>query len=76
MSLAGWDAQQSTDALGGVLNLAAASSMGLGEASDMVTDYLSAFGMIWQTRLLRADRRKLTGYMVLQIDIPKRWQPI
>lgn len=28
MSLAGWDAQQSTDALGGVLNLAAASSMG------------------------------------------------
>lgn len=45
MSLAGWDAQQSTDALGGVLNLAAASSMELGEASDMVTDYLSAFGM-------------------------------
>lgn len=45
MSLAGWDAQQSTDALGGVLNLAAASSMGLGETSDMVTDYLSAFGM-------------------------------
>lgn len=45
MSLAGWDAQQSTDALGGVLNLAAASSMGLGEASDMVTNYLSAFGM-------------------------------
>lgn len=45
MSLAGWDAQQSTSALGGVLNLAAASGMGLGEASDMVTDYLSAFGM-------------------------------
>lgn len=45
MSLAGWDAQQSTSALGGVLNLAAASGMGLGEASDMVTDYLSAFGI-------------------------------
>lgn len=45
MSLAGWDANQSTSALGGVLNLAAASGMGLGEASDMVTDYLSAFGM-------------------------------
>ena len=45
MSLAGWDAQQSTSALGGVLNLAAASGMELGEASDMVTDYLSAFGM-------------------------------
>ncbi len=45
MALAGWDAQQSTDALGGVLNLAAASGMELGQASDMVTDYLSAFGM-------------------------------
>lgn len=45
MSLAGWDAQQSSSALGGVLDLAAASGMGLGEASDMVTDYLSAFGM-------------------------------
>lgn len=45
MSLAGWDANQSSQALGGVLNLAAASGMGLGEASDMVTDYLSAFGM-------------------------------
>jgi len=45
MSLAGWDAGQSTSAIGGVLNLAAASGMGLGEASDMVTDYLSAFGM-------------------------------
>ena len=45
MSLAGWDANQSTSALGGVLNLAAASGMGLGQASDMVTDYLSAFGM-------------------------------
>ncbi len=45
MSLAGWDADQSTSALGGVLNLAAASSMELGAASDMVTDYLSAFAM-------------------------------
>lgn len=45
MSLAGWDADQSTSALGGVLNLAAASGMELGAASDMVTDYLSAFTM-------------------------------
>ena len=45
MSLAGWDADQSTSALGGVLNLAAASGMELGAASDMVTDYLSAFAM-------------------------------
>lgn len=45
MSLAGWDADQSTSALGGVLNLAAASGIELGAASDMVTDYLSAFAM-------------------------------
>ncbi len=45
MALAGWDVDQSTSALGGVLNLAAASGMELGAASDMVTDYLSAFGM-------------------------------
>ena len=45
MALAGWDAQQSVDALGGVLDLAAASGMDLGRASDAVTDYLSAFSM-------------------------------
>lgn len=45
MALAGWDVEQSTSALGGVLNLAAASGMDLGAASDMVTDYLSAFAM-------------------------------
>lgn len=45
MALAGWDAQQSADGLGGVLNLAAASQMDLAQASDLVTDYLSAFGL-------------------------------
>ena len=45
MALAGWDVQQSTAALGGILDLAAASGMDLAKASDMVTDYLSAFGM-------------------------------
>lgn len=45
MALAGWDANQSISALGGVLDLAAASGMDLGTASDYVTDYLSAFGM-------------------------------
>ena len=45
MALAGWDVNESTDALPGVLNLAAASGMGLAEASDMCTDYMSAFGM-------------------------------
>lgn len=45
MALAGWDANESTAALGGILNLAAASGMDLGNASDIVTDYLSAFGL-------------------------------
>ena len=45
MALAGWDVQQSTSALPGVLNLAAAASMDLAQASDMVTDYMSAFGI-------------------------------
>lgn len=45
MALAGWDANKSADALGGVLNLASASGMDLAKASDMVTDYLSAFGL-------------------------------
>ena len=45
MALAGWDANQSASALGGVLDLAASSGMELAEASDMVTDYMSAFSM-------------------------------
>lgn len=44
MALAGWNTEQSMKGLPGILNLAAASGMGLAEASDMVTDYLSAFG--------------------------------
>lgn len=44
MALAGWDSSQSISALPGVLDLAAASGMGLADASDLVTDYLSAFG--------------------------------
>lgn len=43
MALAGWDVNKATSELGGVLELAAASGMGLAESSDMVTDYLSAF---------------------------------
>lgn len=45
MALAGWDAEKSSSALGGVLDLAASSGMELAQASDMVTDYMSAFGM-------------------------------
>ena len=45
MALAGWDVEQATSALPGVLNLAAAAGMDLAQASDMVTDYMSAFGI-------------------------------
>lgn len=45
MSLAGWDTESMLDGIDGVLNLAAASQMDLAQASDMVTDYLSAFGL-------------------------------
>lgn len=45
MALAGWNTQKSTKALGGVLDLAAASGMDLAKSSDMTTDYLSAFSM-------------------------------
>lgn len=45
MALAGWDTQQSISGLPGILDLAAASGMDLAAASDMVTDYLTAFGL-------------------------------
>ena len=45
MALAGWDANESAAGLPGVLNLAAASGMELAQASDLVTDYLTAFGL-------------------------------
>jgi len=45
MGLAGWSADEMIDGLDGVLNLAAASEMDLATASDIVTDYLSAFGL-------------------------------
>lgn len=44
MSLAGWDANEAVSGLPGVLSLAASSGMDLGQASDLVTDYLTAFG--------------------------------
>jgi len=45
MSLAGYSTEEMLQSIDGVLNLAAASQMDLAEASDMVTDYLSAFGL-------------------------------
>jgi TP901 family phage tail tape measure protein len=45
LALAGYDTQQMYDTLPTVLNLAAAGSMDLATASDMVTDAMSALGM-------------------------------
>lgn len=45
MALAGYDTEEMLDSIDGVLNLAAAASMDLGTASDIVTDYLTAFGL-------------------------------
>ena len=42
MALAGWDTQQMTAGLPGILSLAASSGMELAQASDIVTDYRSA----------------------------------
>jgi TP901 family phage tail tape measure protein len=56
MALAGWDAEKAAKELGGVLDLAAASGMGLAEASDMVTDYLSAFSNTSMTAAQFADK--------------------
>ena len=45
MSLAGWDTEQSIAGLPAVLDLATAAGMDLGNASDIVTDALTAFGL-------------------------------
>lgn len=45
MGLAGWDAAEMMTALPNVLNLAAAGDMDLARASDIVTDYVTAFGL-------------------------------
>ena len=45
MALAGWDAKQMLEGIEPVLNLAAAANMDLAEASDIVTDYITAFGL-------------------------------
>lgn len=45
MAMAGWDVEQMTNGLPGILNLAAASGEDLALTSDIVTDALTAFGM-------------------------------
>ena len=45
MALAGWNVEQMLEGIEPVLNLAAAANMDLAEASDIVTDYITAFGL-------------------------------
>jgi len=45
MALAGWDTQSMLAGIAPVLNLATAANMDLAQASDIVTDYLTAFGL-------------------------------
>ena len=48
MALAGWKVEDMLSGIDGVLSLAAASNMDLAQASDIVTDYLTAFGLTAQ----------------------------
>ncbi len=45
MALAGWDTNDMLASISSVLNLAIAGNMDLAKASDIVTDYLTAFGL-------------------------------
>lgn len=45
MALASWDAKQITEGLSGVLSLASSGQLSLAQASDIVTDTMSMFGM-------------------------------
>lgn len=55
LALAGYDAEKAAKALPTVLNLAGAGAMSLGQASDMVTDSMSALG-------IAATEANLTGF--------------
>lgn len=44
MAMAGWKTEEMLDGIEGIMNLAAASGADLGEASDIVTDALTAMG--------------------------------
>lgn len=55
MAMAGWDNYQIHAALGGVLNLAAASGEELGTTSDIVTDALTALGLEAENASFFAD---------------------
>ena len=45
MAMAGWDAEQMLDGIGGIMALSAADGLDLATTSDIVTDALTAFGL-------------------------------
>lgn len=61
MALAGYDAQQSMDMLPNVLNLAAAGSIELAAASDMITDSQSALGLTMEQTTELVDQMAKTA---------------
>lgn len=61
MALAGYEADTSMATLPSVLNLAAAGGIGLADASDMVTDALSAFGKDSDYASTMVDQMALTA---------------
>ena len=67
LALAGYDAEQATAALPGVLNLAAAGGMALGQASDMVTDSMGALKMqtsemgVFMDQMAKASQKSNTS---------------
>lgn len=61
MALAGYDAQKSMQMLPNVLNLAAAGSMDLATASDMVTDASSALGLTTEETTALVDKMAMAS---------------
>lgn len=61
LALAGYDTQQVYDTLPTVLNLAAAGNIDLAQASDMVTDAMSALGMGTSDADLMVDQMARTA---------------
>lgn len=45
MAMAGWNAEQMMDGIGGIMSLSAADGLDLATTSDIVTDALTAFGL-------------------------------
>lgn len=61
MALAGYDAEQSMEALPNVLNLAAAGGIDLAAASDMVTDAQSALGLSMEESAALVDKMAMAS---------------